>query len=137
EDAVEQASRSTVQQARDAYLGVISGIANVRALRQALASSRISYVATMAGYKVGTQTEVDVLNALSTLVAAQTNYAASRYNYIDSIVALQYAAGTLRPPEVATINSWLTKAVRVAPGRITPSGMTPPPTPRNPPMPPK
>jgi outer membrane protein len=135
QDAVEQASRSAVQQARDAYLGVISGIANVRALRQALASSRISYVATMAGYKVGTQTEVDVLNALSTLVAAQTNYASSRYNYIDSIVALQYAAGTLHPQEVATIDSWLTKTVRVAPGRITPSGMTPPPTPKNPPLP--
>ena len=127
QDSVEQASRSAVQQARDAYLGVISGIANVRALRQALASSKISYTATMAGYKVGTQTEVDVLNALSTLVAAETNYAASRYNYIDSLVALQLAAGTLYPAEVGRINAWLTKSVRVAPGPITPAAMTPPP----------
>jgi outer membrane protein len=130
EDAVEQASRSAVQQARDAYLGVISGIANVRALRQALASSKISYTATMAGYKVGTQTEVDVLNALSTLVAAETNYAASRYNYIDSLIALQLAAGTLYPPEVSRINAWLTTPVRVAPGPITPAAMTPPPAPK-------
>ena len=39
---VKQASRCAVQRARDAYLRVISGIANVCALRQALASSKIS-----------------------------------------------------------------------------------------------
>jgi outer membrane protein len=128
EDAVEQASRSTIQQSRDAYLGVITGIANVRALRQALTSSQTAYRATEAGYKVGTQTEVDVLNALSALVSAQTNYATSRYNYITSIIQLQYAAGTLSPAEVATINEWLTTEVRVSSeGALTPQGMTPPP----------
>jgi len=130
QDAVEQASRSTVQQARDAYLGVITGIANVRALRQAMTSSQTAFQATQAGYKVGTQTEVDVLNALSSLVAAQTNYATSRYSYINSIIQLQYAAGTLTPSEVATINGWLTKTVSVGPsGAMTPEGMTPPPAP--------
>ncbi len=130
QDAVEQASRSTVQQARDAYLGVITGIANVRALRQAMTSSETAFQATQAGYKVGTQTEVDVLNALSSLVAAQTNYATSRYSYINSIIQLQYAAGTLTPSEVATINGWLTKTVSVGPsGAMTPEGMTPPPAP--------
>ncbi|MDA8350900.1 MAG: hypothetical protein M0038_19265, partial [Pseudomonadota bacterium] len=54
----------------------------------------------------------------------------SRYNYIDSLIALQLAAGTLYPPEVSRINAWLTKPVRVAPGRITPSGMTPPRAPK-------
>ncbi len=128
QDAVEQASRSTIQQARDAYLGVITGIANVRALRQALTSSQTAYKATEAGYKFGTQTEVDVLNALSALVAAQTNYATSRYRYINSIIQLQYAAGTLSPAEVATINEWLTTVVGVSSeGALTPEGMTPPP----------
>ena len=127
EDAVEQASRSTIQQARDAYLGVITGIANVRALRQALTSSETAFKATEAGYKVGTQTEVDVLNALSSLVSAQTNYATSRYSYINSILQLQYAAGTLTPAQVSIINGWLTTPVRVsAEGALTPEGMTPP-----------
>ena len=126
-DAVEQASRTTVQQARDAYLGVVTGIANVRALRQALISSQTALKATEAGYKFGTQTEVDVLNALSALVSAQTNYATSRYSYINSLIQLQYAAGTLSAPEVATINGWLTRAVRVAAsGALTPEGLTPP-----------
>jgi outer membrane protein len=138
-DAVEQASRSTVQQARDAYLGVISGIAHVQALQQALTSSQTAYRATEAGYRVGTQTEVDVLNALSTLVQAKTNYASSRYAYITSVVQLRYAAGTLDANEVQAINRWLTAPASVSPGAITPEAMTPPapaPTPKPPPPPP-
>ena len=129
-DAVDESSRTTVQQTRDAYLGVITGIANVRALRQALKSSETAYEATSAGYKVGTQTEVDVLNALSVLVQARTNYAASRYSYINSVIQLQYAAGILSPGEVQVIDRWLTKRVPVSPGEITPSAMTPPPAPK-------
>ncbi|MGH8269870.1 MAG: TolC family protein, partial [Steroidobacteraceae bacterium] len=138
-DAMEQASRSTVQQARDAYLGVISGIAHVQALQQALTSSQTAYRATEAGYRVGTQTEVDVLNALSTLVQAKTNYASSRYAYISSVVHLRYAAGTLDPNEVKAIDGWLTVPSSVSPGAITPEAMTPPaaaPTPKPPPPPP-
>ncbi len=130
-DAVEQASRSTVQQARDAYLGVITGIANVRALHQALTSSETAYKATEAGYKVGTQTEVDVLNSLSALVLAKTNFATSRYGYVNSVIQLQYAAGTLDRNIVQTVNGWLTTEVPVSPGEITPGAMTPPPPPKN------
>ena len=138
-DAMEQASRSTVQQARDAYLGVISGIAHVQALQQALTSSQTAYRATEAGYRVGTQTEVDVLNALSTLVQAKTNFASSRYAYITSVVQLRYAAGTLDPKEVQAIDRWLTAPASVSPGAITPEAMTPAapaPTPKPPPPPP-
>ena len=125
-DAVQVTSRSIIQQTRTAYLGVITGIADVRALSQALLSSKAAYTATEDGYKVGRETEVDVLNALSTLVSAQTNYATSRYGYIDSLVQLQFAAGMLHPAEVRTINSWLTRVVPVRHGAPTPQGMTPP-----------
>ena len=125
-DAVEIASRSTIQQARNAYLGVITGIADVRALSQALISSKAAYEATEDGYKVGRETEVDVLNALSTLVSAQTNYATSRYGYIDSLIQLQYAAGMLYPAEVSTINAWLTRIVPLAHDDRLSQDMTPP-----------
>ena len=62
-EQVVQTSRATERQARDAYLGVISGIARVQALRQALESSQTALKATEAGYEVGTRTAVDVLNA--------------------------------------------------------------------------
>jgi outer membrane protein len=138
-DGMEETSRTTEQQARDAYLGVISGIAHVQALQQALTSSQTAYRATEAGYRVGTQTEVDVLNALSTLVQAKTNYASSRYSYITSVVQLRYAAGTLDPNEVQAIDRWLSAPSSVSPGPITPEAMTPAapePTPKPPPPPP-
>jgi outer membrane protein len=138
-DVVQQTARTTEQQARDAYLGVISGIAHVQALQQALVSSQTAYRATEAGYRVGTQTEVDVLNALSSLVQAKTNFAASRYAYITSVVQLRYAAGTLDPGEVQAINHWLTASASVSLGEMTPESLTPPappPTPKPPPPPP-
>jgi outer membrane protein len=137
-DAMQQTTRTTEQQARDAYLGVISGIAHVQALKQALTSSETAYKATEAGYRVGTQTEVDVLNSLSALVLARTNYATSRYAYITSVVQLRYAAGTLDRNEVLAINHWLTEMASVSPGPITPEAMTPsaaPVTPKPPPLP--
>jgi outer membrane protein len=106
-EQVVQTSRATERQARDAYLGVISGIARVQALRQALASSETALKATEAGYEVGTRTAVDVLNSRRTLVQAQTDYAVSRYDYIVSIIQLRLAAGNLSRSDVVEVNKWL------------------------------
>jgi outer membrane protein len=106
-EQVVQVSRATERQARDAYLGVISGIARVQALRQAVESSRTALEATNAGYEVGTRTALDVLNARRTLVQAQTDYAGSRYDYIVSVFQLRLAAGTLNFAQLAIMNRWL------------------------------
>jgi outer membrane protein len=106
-EQVVQTSRATERQARDAYLGVISGIARVQALRQALESSETALTATEAGYEVGTRTAVDVLNSRRTLVQAQTDYAGSRYDYIVSIIQLRLAAGNLSRNDVIEVNKWL------------------------------
>jgi outer membrane protein len=102
-----QTSRATERQARDAYLGVISGIARVQALRQALESSETALQATEAGYEVGTRTAVDVLNSRRLLVQAQTDYSGSRYDYIISVIQLRLAAGNLSRSDVVEINKWL------------------------------
>ena len=120
-----QTSRATQRQARDAYLGVISGIARVQALRQALESSQTALKATEAGYEVGTRTAVDVLNARRTLVQAQTDYSGSRYDFIISIVQLRLAAGNLDRPQLEQINSWLGVGAPTSPRVETPEGLTP------------
>jgi outer membrane protein len=114
-EGVVQSSRATERQARDAYLGVISGIAHVQALRQALASDETALQATDAGYQVGTRTAVDVLNARKTLVQGQTDYAAARYDYIVSILQLRLAAGNLDRAQLAEINGWLTVRAPTSP----------------------
>jgi outer membrane protein len=120
-----QTSRATERQARDAYLGVISGIARVQALRQALESSQTALKATEAGYEVGTRTAVDVLNARRTLVQAQTDYSGSRYDFIVSIIQLRLAAGNLDRPQVEQINGWLSVAAPTSPRGDTPESLTP------------
>ena len=120
-----QTSRATERQARDAYLGVISGIARVQALRQALESSQTALKATEAGYEVGTRTAVDVLNARRTLVQAQTDYSGSRYDFIISIIQLRLAAGNLDRPQLEQINGWLGVAAPTSPRGETPESLTP------------
>jgi outer membrane protein len=120
-----QTSRATERQARDAYLGVISGIARVQALRQALESSETALKATEAGYEVGTRTAVDVLNARRTLVQAQTDYSGSRYDFIVSIIQLRLAAGNLDRPQLEQINSWLSVSAPTSQRVETPESLTP------------
>jgi outer membrane protein len=86
---------------------VISAIERVRALRQAVESSRTALRATEAGFRVGTQSTVDVLASLSTLQRAEMVYSRSRYDYILSSLALKAAAGTLSPLDLEQVNGWL------------------------------
>jgi outer membrane protein len=123
-EAVVQSSRATERQARDAYLGVISGIARVQALRQALESSQTALKATEAGYEVGTRTAVDVLNSRKTLVQAKTDYSGSRYDYIVSVLQLRLAAGNLDRPQLTEINNYLTVAAPTSPP-VTPENLAP------------
>jgi len=124
-EGVVQSSRATERQARDAYLGVISGIAHVQALRQALESNHTALKATEAGYEVGTRTSVDVLNARKNLVQAQTNFAVARYDYIVSVLTLRVAAGTLDRPELNSVNTWLTTSAPTSPAVPTPETLKP------------
>jgi len=124
-EGVVQSSRATERQARDAYLGVISGIARVQALRQALESNQTSLKATEAGYDVGTRTSVDVLNARRLLVQAQTDYATSRYDYIVSVLQLRLAAGNLDRTPLSELNNWLTVTAPTSPAVETPETLSP------------
>jgi outer membrane protein len=124
-EGVVQSSRATERQARDAYLGVISGIAHVQALRQALESNHTALKATEAGYEVGTRTSVDLLNARRNLVQAQTNFAVARYDYIVSVLTLRLAAGTLDRPELTSVNTWLTTSAPTSPAVETPATLAP------------
>src|SRR6185369_5313747 len=107
-ERLERTSRTTERTARDAYLGVNSEIARVQALKQAMQSSQTALAATEAGYEVGTRTTVDVLNARRTLVAAQTNYSAAKYSYLNNVILLRMAAGNLDRSTIEEINRLLT-----------------------------
>jgi outer membrane protein len=135
-EAVVQSSRATERQARDAYLGVISGIARVQSLSQAVTSNYTALKATEAGYDVGTRTSVDVVTARRNLVQAQTDYATSRYDYLVSVLQLRLAAGTLDRQQLHDINNWLTVIAPTLPPVLTPESLTPAAGEATPPVPP-
>jgi outer membrane protein len=110
-ERLERANRETERAARDAYLGVLSEISRVRALKQALESGRTALQATEAGFEVGTRTTVDVLDARRRLFEAQTNYSRSRYDYILNVLQLQLATGTLDRADLEQINAFLRERV--------------------------
>ena len=120
-ERLERTARETERATRDAYLGVLSELSRVQALRQAQESSRTALQATEAGYEVGTRTAVDVLDARRRLAEAETNYARSRYDYLINVVRLKLAAGILKQEDVVEINQWLTASA------TTPQQTTPPP----------
>lgn len=101
---LENARRSVAQQTREAYLGVVSGIAQVMALRQALASSESVLEASMLGQEVGVRTNLDVLNAQQQLYSTRRDLYQAEYSYLLSQLRLKAAMGTLDEAELVKIN---------------------------------
>ena len=123
---LERVSRETERTSRDAYLGVLSEISRVQALKQALESSATALRATEAGYDVGTRTAVDVLAARQNLVASQTNYSRSRYDYMLNVLQLKAAAGILDRKALEDMNGWLeTPPPAANPPTIDPNAQAP------------
>ena len=107
QESLELATRQTERDVRDNYLGVLSDISRVKALKQALESSQVALQATEAGFDVGTRTTVDVLLSRNKFFQAQTTYLQSRYKYLLSLIQLEQAAGQLNRADLEEINGWL------------------------------
>ena len=106
---LEKARRTAQRSTREAYLGVISGISQVNALKQAVVSSETALLATEAGFEVGTRTAVDVVASQRTTSKARRDYSNAKYEYILNTLKLKRAAGTLSPDDLNLINTWLIK----------------------------
>ncbi len=106
---LEQTHRSQVSLARQTYNSIIAGISQVSADRQAIVSRRASLKATLAAFRVGTRTMVDVLDDQQNLTQAQQQYAQDQYDFINNILTLKSAAGRLCETDLMQINAWLNR----------------------------
>jgi outer membrane protein len=106
-ERLERVARQTEHDARAAYLGVLSEISHVQALRRALESNAAALNATESGYEAGTRTAVEVLDSRRQWIQAQTDYSRSRYDYMVNMVKLQQAAGILSEQTLAGLNRLL------------------------------
>ena len=106
-EELERSRREAQREARNAFLGVESGISRVRALDQAVRSTISARDAVEAGFQVGTRTSVEVLNAQRDVFRAQRDRTAARYQYILDILRLKLAAGTLAEQDIEAVSALL------------------------------
>lgn len=99
--------RDTVRTVRNAYNTVIAGVSAIKSLDQAVLSAEKALEATEAGFEVGTRTIVDVLNSTRNLFNAKRNLSSTRYGYIQNILSLKNAAGTITEQDIMDINKGL------------------------------
>jgi outer membrane protein len=104
---LENARRTGELTARQAFLSVTSGLAQIQALEAALVSSESSLASTQLGQEVGVRTQVDVLNATQQVSQTRRDLAQARYNYILALLRLKSAAGTLTEADIVAVNAWL------------------------------
>ncbi|MEK6736894.1 MAG: TolC family outer membrane protein [Pseudomonadota bacterium] len=92
---LENTRRNSTLQVRQQFLNVTNGIAQVRALKQALISSQSQLDSTIVGQEVGVRTEVDVLNAQQQLYSARRDLAKAYHGYLMSRLRLSAEVGEL------------------------------------------
>ncbi|MGK2233462.1 MAG: outer membrane protein [Colwellia sp.] len=107
---MEQAYRNVVQNTRNAYNTVIAAVSSIKSLEQSVISAQSALKATEAGFEVGTRTIVDVLNSTRNLYNAKRNLSSTRYDYIQNVLALKRAGGTITEQDLSDINQGLTAA---------------------------
>jgi outer membrane protein len=109
---LESARRAVALQTRQAFLGVTSGLGQIKALEQAVGSTKLQLESTKLGQEVGVRTAVDVLNAEQQLTAAQRDLAQAVYNTIVNQLKLKAAVGRLAEADLAEVNVLLKEDVQ-------------------------
>jgi outer membrane protein len=109
---LEAARRSAALAARQYYLGVVNGLAQVKALKAALTSSQLALESNKLGYEVGVRINIDVLNAENQVYVTRRDLAKATLDTLMAQLRLKGATGALGEDDVMAINQLLD-----APGR--------------------
>ncbi len=104
---LENSRRLVEQAARSQYLGVSSGLAQVKALEAAEKSSQLALDSNQLGYQVGVRINIDVLNAQQQLFTTRRDLAKARYDVLVNGLKLKQTAGSLREEDLQTVNALL------------------------------
>ncbi|MBP9712614.1 MAG: TolC family outer membrane protein [Sterolibacterium sp.] len=104
---LDNVQRMAMLGARQAYLGVTSGLAQSKALEQALVSSQSALDSNKLGYEVGVRVNIDVLNAQQQVSSTRRDLAKARLQTLMGQLKLKAAIGTLNEQDIAAINGLL------------------------------
>jgi outer membrane protein len=102
-----QTHRAVVRTTRNAYNTVVTTMSSIKAFEQSVLSATKALEATEAGFEVGTRTIVDVLDSTRNLYNAKRNLSSTRYSYIQNVLLLKRAGGTITDQDIIAINTGL------------------------------
>eukprot|EP01059_Diplonema_ambulator_P031142 TRINITY_DN5641_c1_g1_i4.p1 TRINITY_DN5641_c1_g1~~TRINITY_DN5641_c1_g1_i4.p1 ORF type:complete len:492 (+),score=-72.16 TRINITY_DN5641_c1_g1_i4:1998-3473(+) len=97
--------RSILSQTRQAFLNIVSGVAQIQADRVSLQSAQYALSAIKASYRVGARTLLDVLTELAVVYDVKSTYITHQYQYLLSLLNLKYSAGTLSAEDVYALSA--------------------------------
>jgi outer membrane protein len=104
EAALESARRTAALNTQQSFLGVVSGLSQVRALDAALVSSLSALASNKLGYEVGVRINIDVLNAENQVYVTRRDLAKARFDTLLSQLKLKSAVGSLGEADLEQIN---------------------------------
>lgn len=107
---LEASRRSAALSARQYYLGVVNGLAQVKALEAALSTSQLALESNKLGYEVGVRINIDVLNAEQQVYSTRSNLARARYDTLLAQLRLKSAIGALGEEDLLQVNGLLDPA---------------------------
>jgi outer membrane protein len=101
---LENARRAAMLDARQSFLGVVNGLAQIQALDAALVSSVSALESNRLGYDVGVRINIDVLNAEQQVYLTRRDLAKARFDTLLAQLQLKAAVGTLSETDLERIN---------------------------------
>jgi outer membrane protein len=107
ETDLENVRRQVEQSARQSFLGVNSGLAQVSALEAAEKSSQLALDSNLLGYQVGVRINIDVLNAQQQLFNTQRDLAKARYDVLLNGLRLKFTSAALSEADLQALSSLL------------------------------
>jgi len=99
--------RNVEQQLREHYLNLKSDVLKIKATKRRIESEKKRAESMKAGFKYGTVTVNDVLNADTDFFKAQAEHQKAKYNYIKNQVRLKSVAGTITEKDILELNKWV------------------------------
>ncbi|MBP8215947.1 MAG: TolC family protein, partial [Propionivibrio sp.] len=90
--------------AQQSFLGVVNGLAQIKALEAALVSSTSALESNKLGYEVGVRINIDVLNAENQVYVTKRDLAKARFDTLLAQLKLKASVGALGEADLEQIN---------------------------------
>jgi len=101
---LETTRRAAITNAQDAFSGVNSAVAGVRAFEQAAISADVALQSNILGQEVGIRTNLDVLNVRQNVYQARRDVANAYFTYLLATLRLKAATGALNEVDLEELN---------------------------------